>query len=49
MTGIAIEFITGLTVGLEHDSGNEDEDYHWLVAIHLGLIRIMIIKFKLPL
>lgn len=46
MIGIAFEFITGLTVGLEHDSGQEEEDYNWLVAIHLGLVRIMIISFK---
>jgi len=43
---IAGEFITGLTFGLEHDTGQEDDEYNWLVAIHLGIFRIMFISLK---
>ena len=46
MIGIAFEFITGFTVGIEHDTGYEEDDYNWVVAFHLGIFRIMIINFK---
>jgi hypothetical protein len=46
MTGIAFEFITGLALGVEHDTGDEEDEYNWVVAFHLGIFRIMIINFK---
>jgi hypothetical protein len=46
MIGIAFEFITGLTLGAEHDTGDEEDEYNWVVAFHLGIFRIMIINFK---
>ena len=46
MIGISFEIISGLTVGMEHDSGNDEDEYNWLVAIHLGIFRILFISFK---
>ena len=46
MIGIAFDLLVGIVVGIEQDSGDEDDDYHWLIAINLGIIRIMIINFK---
>ena len=46
MIGIALDIVWGLVLGIEHDPGLEDDDYHWLIAIHLGIVRIMIINFK---
>ena len=46
MFGISVDFIVGLTVGLEHDSGDEDDSYFWAIALHLGLVRVVLVKLK---
>jgi len=46
MIGIAFDLLVGIVVGIEQDSGDEDDDYNWLIAINLGILRIMIINFK---
>lgn len=46
MTEISFQFVTGLTFGLEQASGDEDDEYSWAVALHLGIIRFVIMKYK---
>jgi hypothetical protein len=46
MLEISFNFITGLTFGLEQDSGDDEDDYSWVVALHLGIIRFIVIKYK---
>lgn len=46
MIAISLNLITGLVFGLEQDTGEEDQDYSWLIALHLGIIRIMFLKLK---
>ena len=40
---IAIELINGFVVGIEHVT-DEEEGLAWMIAIHLGIIRIMFIS-----
>lgn len=46
MIAISFNLITGLCFGLEQDTGDEDEEYSWLVALHLGIFRIIFLKLK---
>ena len=41
---ITFEFITGLSLGIEHLSGEEDDEFHWIIGIHLGIIRLLLVS-----
>ena len=41
---ITFEFITGLSLGIEHLSGEEDDEFHWMIGIHLGIIRVLLVS-----
>lgn len=42
---IVLDFISGLVFGIEHISGDEEDDFQFLVGIHLGFIRLTWFKF----
>ena len=39
---LSIDFITGLVFGIEHITGDEEDEFNWVVGIHLGFIRLSI-------
>jgi hypothetical protein len=43
---LGIDLIMGLVLGIEHLSGegDEEDEYQWMIAIHLGIFRITILK-----
>jgi hypothetical protein len=38
---IITSLVSGLTFGLEHISPDEDDDFSWGFALHLGIIRFV--------
>jgi len=44
--GLSFSFIMGFALGIEHVTGDEDEEYHWLISIHLGILRAIIINYN---
>jgi len=44
--GIGFSFIMGLAFGIEHFEGDEDEPYHFCIAVSLGIIRVMFLHEK---
>lgn len=43
---IFAELISGLTVGLEHITGDEDEEFKWGIVLHLGFVRLLFLSLK---
>lgn len=46
---VDIELLNGLVFGVEHVSNTETEyedEFKWAIAVHLGFIRIVFIKFS---
>ena len=43
---LGVDLIGGIAFGIEHISGEDDEEdeYQWMIAIHLGIFRITILK-----
>lgn len=41
---IFLDFVTGLTLGLEHISGDEEDEFTWAIALHLGIVRVVFMK-----
>jgi hypothetical protein len=39
---IQIDFIAGLVFGIEHISGDEEDEFNWVVGIHVGFLRFSI-------
>lgn len=39
---VTLDFITGLVFGIEHITGDEEDDFNWVVGVHLGIIRLSI-------
>ena len=46
MTQVTFELIHGLSFGIEHVVGDEEDFYNWAVPIHLGIFRIIFISLK---
>jgi hypothetical protein len=46
MIVVTFEFIPGLTIGLEHHDGDEDDPYNYLVPLSLGIFRIIFLSMK---
>ena len=46
MIGVSVDLITGITFGIEHDSGEEDDDHSWAIVVHLGIFRVIFISFR---
>ena len=43
---IAFGLVNGMVLGIEHMSGDEDDDEQYLIVIHLLIFRITMIKYK---
>lgn len=43
---LEFSFITGLMFGIEHVSGDEDDDFYWAIALNLGILCIALISFR---
>lgn len=43
MMTLHFELIVGFALGIEHVSGDEDDEFEWAVGIHLGFIRISLV------
>lgn len=39
---ITLDFISGLVFGIEHISGDEEDDFNWVIGIHIGIFRFSI-------
>lgn len=46
VVNFTFELISGLVFGLEHMTGNEDDGLDWLIALHLGFVRICLGKLS---
>lgn len=43
---LTFEFIGGLVFGLEHMTGDEDDEFNWMIGLHLGIIRILFLSLR---
>jgi hypothetical protein len=43
---VMLELINGLQFGVEHISGEEDEEYHYAIVVNLALLRFVFMKMK---
>lgn len=41
---IFLDFVSGLTFGLEHIAGDEEDEFTWAIALHLGIVRVVFMK-----
>jgi hypothetical protein len=37
----AFDFVNGMTLGLEHISGDEEDNIVWMIVVHLLVFRFM--------
>ena len=44
MFELYLEFITGLSFGIEHIDSGGDEEFAYLILINLGLVRLMLFR-----
>jgi len=43
---IVLDWVSGLTFGLEHIAGDEEDEFFWAIALHLGIIRVVTMRIK---
>jgi hypothetical protein len=43
---VMLELINGLQFGVEHISGEEDDEYHYAIVINLSILRFVFMKMK---
>jgi hypothetical protein len=41
---IIFEWLNGLTLGIEHMSGDEDDFFEWAIVVHVAVFRITYAK-----
>lgn len=46
MRVVVVELINGLQLGLEHVSGDEEDEYEGLIALNLFFFRFVFMKMK---
>lgn len=46
MTSISFNLIGGLVFGLEHIGGYDDDEFNWMIVIHVGLFRVIVMNYK---
>lgn len=46
MTAIILELINGLQLGVEHISGEEDDEYHWAIVLNVLILRFVFMNMK---
>lgn len=44
--GIGFDFINGIMVGIEHISGDEEDDFHWLISVNVFIFTIVFMNVK---
>lgn len=43
---VVLELVNGLQFGVEHISGEEDDEYHYAIVINFSIIRLVFMKMK---
>jgi hypothetical protein len=43
---VLLEFVNGLQFGVEHISGEEDDEYHYAVVLNFTVLRLVFMKMK---
>jgi hypothetical protein len=43
---VMLELVNGLQFGVEHISGEEDDDYHYAIVVNLSFFRFVFMKMK---
>jgi hypothetical protein len=43
---VMLELVNGLQFGVEHISGEEDDEYHYAVVINFSIFRLVFMKMK---
>ena len=46
MLAIEFNFVTGLMFGIIHISGDEDDDFDWMVSLCVGPIQVLLYNVK---
>lgn len=46
MRVVVVELINGLQLGIEHVSGDEEDEYEGLIALNIFFFRFVIMKMK---
>lgn len=42
---LVLELFNGVAFGIEHVSGDEEDDFDWMIAVHFLCIRLCFYKF----
>lgn len=42
---LILELFNGVAFGIEHVSGDEEDDFSWMVAVHFLCLRLCLYKF----
>lgn len=43
---VMLELVNGLQFGVEHISGEEDDEYHYAIVVNLSIFRLVFMKMK---
>lgn len=43
---VMLEFINGLQLGVEHISGEEDDEYQYAIVLNIAFLRLVFMKIK---
>jgi hypothetical protein len=43
---VMLEFINGLQLGVEHISGEEDDEYTYAIVLNITFLRLVFMKMK---
>lgn len=43
---VMLELVNGLQFGVEHISGEEDDEYHYAIVVNLAVLRFVFMKMK---
>lgn len=43
---IMLELVNGLQFGVEHISGEEDDEYHYAIVLNIAVLRFVFMKMK---
>jgi hypothetical protein len=41
---VVLELINGLAFGVEHVAGEEEDDFNWMIAVHILCFRFCLYK-----
>ena len=43
---VMLELVNGLQFGVEHISGEEDDEYHYAIVVNISILRLVFMKMK---